>query len=250
MRIAVTLATLASTLALAVRGQINPQLSLWWVFLPLVVAAPGQAVDTIVRAMHTHRAPLREDDRRDIQQLATQALQDVARYGNIDITKVGVCVWVPGTVKPFLWKPRLLRVVRFRLDTAAAKPSDVDWVMGKGTIGEAWRSRRLQHKDWRAIANRHPGRLTDEQWTQIPTETKSGFTQEEFEEVRDKYAEVLAVPIVDSHSANVFYGVLSIDLPMDAVPADQTSRLELRAVQTKAKAAADTVALTLKHRRV
>lgn len=249
LRVAVTLATVASTVTAAVRSQVNPALDLRWVFVPLGIAAIGQTVDTIVRGLHSHRAPLREADHRDVQQLATQVLQDVSKAANVDITKVGVCVWVISSYRPFLWRPRLKRILRFRLDVSAATPTAVDWTRGKGVIGRAWETGKKQHVDWRPIAARYPGAISDAEWTRIPADTRWGFTREEFEAVRDKYAEVLALPIADSHAPEL-YGVLSVDLPMDAVPPDGISRLDRRAVEKKTAIAASGVALTLKHRRV
>lgn len=201
-RIVITAATAASTVSATVKTQVNPDLPLAWLFVPLSIATAGSIIDTGTKTVRAKRAPRREEDMNDVRQAAVQAHQEIARVANVPAQGLGVCVWEVRHYRPFLRKPRLHRIVRFRL-TLQSAPSDVDWTAGKGVIGAVWRTKTRKHVDWRGIASRWGRGLTDDDWAKIPSDTKFGFDRDEFEEICGKYAEVLAVPIKDGTTGSL-----------------------------------------------
>ena len=140
------------------------------------------------------------------------------------------------------------RILRFRL-TDNPQPSDVRWEQGKGTIGMCWKLDKAQHTYWLPISERHGrGDLADTAFDKLPDETKMGLTRREFNSIVNKYAEIKAVPLKDSHSR--ILGVVPVDLALkNRTRADgqalgsRTSRTTSQPLRRSFKRTADTASL-------
>jgi hypothetical protein len=87
------------------------------------------------------------------------------------------------------------------------------WTSGKGAIGRAWQERRPVHCPWRPIADALGNKpISEAEFSALTAEQTWGFTRDEFIGIVDKYAEVLAVPILSELGGSVL-GVLSLDVP-------------------------------------
>ncbi|MDD9206725.1 hypothetical protein PU560_09635 [Georgenia sp. 10Sc9-8] len=241
--------TAAAAAAAIVGALINSELvewSYWWVLAPAVIAAVGVSVDTLTAAVRKRRAPRKQETLDAIRQASASAIKEIRDHTSLPLEAVGACVWEVRSYRPLLWRPRLRRVIRFRIDTYPS-PSPVDWIEGKGTIGECWLSKAPKHRHVKPIADRWciDGAISDRDWARIPSKTKAGMSRQDFQELVGKYAEVLATPIKDQRSGALL-GVLSIDLPYDAAPEDGHPRLNSKVVKAKAGASASVVSHLLK----
>lgn len=191
-----------------------------WVQALLVIIVGFIALSDNVRSsIKEYSYPKAEGKRARIQKSAVGALAQISKDSGHDLMVLGVSVFA--VRKKFtrvfyifpVRKPQLKRIERFRL-TNSPQASTVKWVAGKGCIGEAWETRRQSYKDWRRIAEKYgEENLTKAQFDRLPAGTRSGFTYEEFRGIVDKYAEILAVPIMSVHGETVL-GIISIDRPM------------------------------------
>jgi len=162
-----------------------------------------------------------------MQKAITAALVEISAETTISLPILGASVFrVQKRIRltkswPFVgWESFLFRVLHFRL-SASPQPSTVVWTPGKGAIGQCVRSRRAVHKNWSPIARRYRHKPPSAaKYASLPAETKSGFTYEEFIGIVEKYAEILAVPIMSEDGANIL-GVISIDRPYDPARTDE-----------------------------
>jgi hypothetical protein len=124
---------------------------------------------------------------------------------------------------PIPWLPwreqRLHRILRFRL-SASPQTSQLSWTKGKGAIGKCWEERQPVLLDRRATIaqfgeGKHP--TDDAAFSRLTTDQRAGFSREEFNQMIDRYGEILAVPVVAKYSGE-FLGVLSIDCRAEAYP--------------------------------
>lgn len=179
--------------------------------------AAGLAVviffDNCRAAWRRHKAPGRQQARARMQKAVVGALVTVGEDKNVALRHLGGSVFAIRR-RGLLRHPRLVRVLRFRLDDHP-QPSQVVWTPGKGAIGRCWKQRRKVHSDWLAVAEKYGGReLTAAQFAKIPPATRDGFNLSEFVGIVDKYAEILAVPVL-SHLGEIV-GVISIDVAAKA----------------------------------
>ncbi|WP_347123295.1 hypothetical protein [Microbacterium sp. SY138] len=143
-------------------------------------------------------------------------IREVARRHRIDITLLGASVFRVRRRFGLFGRKQLERVDRYRMSDLPQQ-SKVVWVSGKGAIGEAWRNVAIEHVDWRPIQARWgSGKVkTEADWTRVPLEDRCGMTMAEFLNIVDKYAEVLAIPILKPNTTRCD-GVLSLDVPIRA----------------------------------
>jgi hypothetical protein len=175
-----------------------------WLLVGTGLLVFAEATASAVRAFRTRGA----DQRRAAIRIAIlPVLRDVARSRHIDITMLGASVFV-------VRLGRLVRVDRYRMSDLPQE-SRVTWKAGKGAIGQAWRTSSITHQDWRPIHERWGGQpITPEIWARIPPDDRSGFERDEFQNIVDKYAEVLAVPMLRPGGRCV--GVVALDVPIRA----------------------------------
>lgn len=169
--------------------------------------------DNLGALAHKFRAHERAAARSRMHTPLVGALDAIADARGVPLSSLGISVFVPR--RGFLWPRRKLkRVFRFRLGTYPP-PSKVTWTLGKGVIGECWRTGIPVLHDRRAAAAWYGrygryGLPNKAQYKAVPPEAKSRFSFKEFIQTIDKYGEILAVPVRHPNTGDLV-GVLSID---------------------------------------
>jgi hypothetical protein len=181
-------------------------------FWALVTVAVAAFLEAVTGAWSRFRTPSAQRSHKAIQKAVLASLKSVCQVTGLDLTVVGGSVFV--VRRRFLRAPRLHRVERYRLSDYP-QASKVDWVQGKGAIGLAWRDMTPHHVSWIGVVEGSgDGPVTEAQFGALDPDLRYGFTFEEFRTVYDKYAEVLAVPIVSEDGSRCL-GVYAIDVPRD-----------------------------------
>jgi hypothetical protein len=113
----------------------------------------------------------------------------------LDYRDLGVAGYRIEAVWWWPWRSRLRRVHRVR---ASRRPvsSDVAWRPGKGVIGACVDRGEVVAVDL-AQLYADLGDPTAEEWRDLPADLRLGLDYEEYRDVRDKYAVVVATPIID-----------------------------------------------------
>ncbi|PKI89857.1 hypothetical protein CW368_11855 [Actinomycetales bacterium SN12] len=172
-------------------------------------------IDSVWSAVATFIGRGRKASQERIRLLLLPVIREVARRHKVDITLLGASVF--RVRRQFLVGKKMLeRVDRYRMSDFPQQ-SKVNWLPGKGAIGEAWRQVAIRHVDWRPIQARWgDGKIeTEADWARVPAEDRCGLTMAEFLNIVDKYAEVLAIPILKPGTTKCD-GVLSLDVPIRA----------------------------------
>lgn len=188
-----------------------------------IVVAVGSFVTNFLGSVRAATAARREGARQRIQKACIAAAALTHDITGLDILSIGVSVF-RAKRRPAMrlaWWPFYLRVhhldrvERFRLKDTP-QPSTVAWLAGKGAIGKCLETRRRVHKNWSPIVVRFQDNPpTQDQFAQLPEGDRDGFTFDEFIGIMDKYAEILALPIM-SVGGGAIVGVIAIDRPFDA----------------------------------
>lgn len=175
-------------------------------------------VDNIRGAWAARKGNNHAERRARIEKVVSVALAAIAHDSKHNMALLGVSVFAVRHrfVRNGLKVNRvetLKRIVRFRMSDIP-QPSKIAWVPSKGCIGEAWSTRRSSYIDWRPIADRHGGDqlVSEERYSRLSAKARAGFTYDEFRGIVDKYAEILAVPILSDPDGTVL-GVVSFDRP-------------------------------------
>ncbi|MGW2871313.1 hypothetical protein [Kitasatospora sp. NPDC001225] len=102
----------------------------------------------------------------------------------------------------------LVRLARLRFNDMQP-PSDIEWLEGKGIVGECWRFRRYHEYDFDTHhSDQHT--WTEEKWDELSPDLTMGMSWAEFEQVRGRYGIIGAFPIVHADT-NRLLGVLALD---------------------------------------
>lgn len=148
---------------------------------------------------------------KDAQKAVIACIRSIHELTGLDILSIGCSVYV-ASHRGLRRAPYLRRDVRFRLSDMPQE-SDVTWTAGKGAVGTAWKTKRVTHKDWTALAARYGNvEMTRAEFDRLKPSTTSGFTHMEFQTIAAKYAEILAVPIFGDGGC---VGVVAVDLPVE-----------------------------------
>lgn len=179
----------------------------------LVITGAIILIDSLVAALVDFRKKGQDRRRVEIRKTLLPLLRSIARGNHLDITMLGASVFV--VRRRWIFWSRLKRVERYRMSDLP-QVSKVAWNRSKGAIGRAWRDPGIQHVDWRPIQARWgDGKVkTEQDWESVPEADRSGFSLEEFRIVVDKYAEILAIPMLTDSGKCV--GVLALDVPLRA----------------------------------
>lgn len=220
-----------------------------WLPLPAIVVVSLVITSGLVAsaqgAFRLAVKPNRQDRQlaADIHQAAIGLAVHIAKHTKIPLEHVGVSAWVVKRYRPWLKNPRLSRIVRFRV-TNSIPPSDVDWTIGKGAVGQAWEVRRPTFHTWRDLCDKYgrDGKLTEAQWKGIAKRNRFGFTYQEYKSMLGKYSEVAAFPVCATSGSVI--GVISIDIPYEAVD-DNQSRLDVRDVRDRVVTMGELMRVTL-----
>jgi hypothetical protein len=130
----------------------------------------------------------------------------------LDYRDLGIAAYALKPVWWWPWRARLRRVHRVR---ASRRPvsSDVAWRPGKGAIGACVVRGEVVAVD---LAQMYAdlGEPTEEEWLRVPDDIRLGLSYEEYLNVRDKYAVVVATPVIDdSGSRSRVVGCVALDAP-------------------------------------
>lgn len=151
-------------------------------------------------------------DLADVQLTAAAwAIVDLVGHG-LDYRDLGLAAYRVERVWWTPWKQRLRRVHRVR---ASRRPvtSRIVWAPGKGVIGRCVAKGEVALYDLHRMYD-DLGAPTAAEWMTLPDDLRLGLTYAEYLDVRDKYAVVVATPVIDdsgAHSAVV--GCVALDGP-------------------------------------
>ncbi|NHC14188.1 hypothetical protein [Motilibacter deserti] len=214
--VAVVAAVVVAALALRTVGAWAPPRPL---LVVLVVASAllsaGSTSAAAVQEWRTRRLGAR---RERAEQLLTAAAWAVADATGLDYRDLGAAAYRlerPGLLRLVGAgrRERLRRVHRLR-PRHRLGASGIDWRPGVGVVGSCVAMRQVVAQDLDAVY-RALLPCTREEWeTLVPEAVRQGLTYDEFVDVRDKYAVVVATPVVDDSSpVPRVVGCLSLDGP-------------------------------------
>lgn len=175
--------------------------------------------------------------RDELRQALSDMIKQIRDHTGLSVEVIGASIWRPKSYRPWLSGERLDRLVRFRMDGLPG-PTAIEWTAKKGAIGACWASNRDCHRSWKAISRRHQSDegMSDAEWSAVGPKARANFSKAEFEAMCGKYAEVLAVPVQDVRGG--FMGVISVDIPGDAVDPNGPDQLDSRKVKNTVRTAA------------
>lgn len=186
--------------------------------------------DTIRRAWKRLTVRDRELLRVQVRNQLASVIVTIAENEGINVSDVGCGIFV---VRPAGWfnhRPeQMIRPERVRIPDDLHE-TKVEFTQGKGAVGQAWEHKIPAHTDWIAINEKYNGRpdYIAKRWEKIPDATKRNFTMAEFIGMVGKYAEVIAVPIIDEGK---FLGCIAVDRRWNEN--DPTARCLLNTERTK-----------------
>jgi hypothetical protein len=195
-------------------------------WVPVAVAVVVAVGSFITNSWGTVRAATearREGVRQRIQKSCIAAAALTSQITGLDMLTIGVSVFKTRRRPAARWSSRpfylqvhhLERVERFRLNDTP-QPSTVRWLAGKGAIGKCVETRRWVHKNWSPVVQRFQDEApTQAEFSQLPEGVRDGFDYDEFIGIMDKYAEILALPVMSVGGGEIV-GVIAIDRPFDA----------------------------------
>jgi hypothetical protein len=130
----------------------------------------------------------------------------------LDYRDLGIAAYALQRVWWWPWRGRLRRVHRVR---ASRRPvsSDVAWAPGKGVIGACVVRGEVVAVD---LAQMYAdlGEPTADEWLRVPDDIRLGLGYAEYLNLRDKYAVVVATPIiVDTGPRSRVLGCVALDAP-------------------------------------
>jgi hypothetical protein len=180
----------------------------------VVTSAALAAITTIGSAWGEWRGR-RLAERRELASISLEAaawaIVDQVGHG-LDYRDLGVAAYRVGRHWWWPFRPLLFRVERVR-PSRRPVASHVSWRPGKGVIGACVARGEVVAVDV-AQMYRDLGSPTEQEWETVPAEIRQGLSYEEYLDVRDKYAVVVAAPIIDDTgpSASVV-GCIALDGP-------------------------------------
>lgn len=130
----------------------------------------------------------------------------------LDFRDLGIAVYRSDRRWWWPWGSRLRRVHRVR---ASRRPvsSDVAWRPGKGVIGACVTQGEVVAVDL-AQMSADLGQPSAQEWRQVPDDLRMGLEHDEYLDLRDKYAVVVASPIIDDRGPRSrVVGCLALDGP-------------------------------------
>lgn len=189
----------------------NQTLQIWVVGALLVLTAG----DAIRRALVRSQVVAEERKRVEVRNILASAIVAIADSLKISVSQLGAGV--------FLVKPRGVRRTESLIRTERVRiPDDlyetkVHFTRGKGAVGSCWEHRRVIHQNLHQINDKYydEPELIDHRWDSLSENTTKGFTKEEFTAIVGKYAEVLAVPIMDN---GTLVGCIALDRRWEQTP--------------------------------
>jgi len=163
----------------------------------IVTSAALAAVSTIGSAWGEWRSR-RAGRRREVVEilLESAAWAVVDQVGPpLDYRDLGIAAYRTERSRWRPWRNQLRRVHRVR---ASRRPvsSDVEWRPGKGVIGTCVSRGEVVAVDM-ARLYAELGEPSAAEWAQVPEDTRLGLSYAEYLDLRDKYAVVVATPIID-----------------------------------------------------
>jgi hypothetical protein len=227
--------------------QLSPNFDPWVWSISLAIIAADNVGTLISRAV---RARLGRKDAK-IEAALMSLLLAVTDAGDLRFQDLGASVYVT------TWRGRLRgrsgrrpmplkRIHRFRPSGYPLR-SGIAWSAATGAVGECWRTHRVVHKKWHAIATTYDGVELDEaQFAKISKDARSGFTCEQFNAIVGKYSEIVTVPIWHGRNDRRQIGVLSLDRVFQADQPDFSYQLGKKDVLAVASATASAAGRILK----
>jgi hypothetical protein len=180
----------------------------------IVVSTTLAAITTIGGAWAEWRRR-RLGARRDLAefQLEATAWAIVDQVGNaLDYRDLGIAVY--GLRRVWWWPPsqRLMRLYRVRASRRPAT-SNIVWRPGKGVIGACVERQDVVAVDLKQMYD-DLGFRTEDEWATVPADMRLGLSYGDYLDVRDKYAVVVASPLIDDSGGRArVRGCVALDGP-------------------------------------
>ena len=205
-------AAAAATLALNGSGAVDAPTAL--LVACIAVSTALAALATIGAAWGEWRG-LRLAARRelaDVQLAATAwAIVDQVSSG-LDFRDIGIAVYRSERDR---WRPGHRRLRRLHRVRASRRPvtSSIRWQPGKGVIGSCVAQGEVVAVDLTQMY-RDLGDPSAGEWATVPDDVRLGLSYEEYQDARDKYAVVVASPVIDDSGTSAqVVGCVALDGP-------------------------------------
>jgi hypothetical protein len=171
-------------------------------------------ISPAVAAYGAHEAR-REKFRSDVYTALLAALARISDKAGVPASAVGLSAYIVRRQRWRFWKQYQARVGRVRL-SSFPPPSTIEWVRGKGFLGECWAKQNT-------VIDRHiPTRYAkyvgcDEAgWAAAPPEIRLGLTFQEWETTQQRYVYIRVAPILTARDGPSRYvGCVSLDTAHD-----------------------------------
>ncbi len=229
---AVAVATFAVAAALALRAAgvwdaTSTELAVLGV--ALAALAMGSSLGAAVGEYHTQRSAERRAKVAYLLEALGWAIQDAT---GIDLRDLGLAAYVID--RPLLRRQQRLRRLHRLRPRATPGVSGVTWRPGKGVIGMCVVEGRDIGYDVSALDRDLEG-VSAAEWAQLAADDRLGLSYEEWLLLREKFAVVVATPIVREHSGRArTIGCVAVDGPagkLDALFSDEV-RIEMQSAAT------------------
>ena len=191
----------------------NPKHIFGWT-VSLIVVLAGEAVGQEgAAAWRAYRTDRRHRFQEKARVALNSALLKLSRCG-LDLEQVGVSAFLVRRRWWCPWRPILERIARVRLPSTPPG-SSITWTKGKGVIGVCWETHNPVAKNTQQAYKAYMG-CSKEKWKQVPSDVRMRMTHKDFVRIAQKYAGVVAVPIVTIGGRPKVVGCVSVDLRQDA----------------------------------
>lgn len=216
----------------------------WWKLDPWVIPAARYALIASTLAESTwglSRVKARERTNArelELDKQCVSLLVTLARVAQIEVDVAGCNVWSKQYSRrhgTYLWREHRRRLSNY------PQPSEVLWTEGKGVIGRCLKEGEDVYQSWRPAQRQWADteEISATQWRDVSERERWGFGRAEYLRSIRKYSEILAMPIKDRHGRVL--GVLSVDIPADRAPADDSLCLKSGDVRSIVSTAADSL---------
>jgi hypothetical protein len=164
--------------------------------------------------------------RRDGEQVLKGALMQVQRLSGLDLSKIGLHLFLVGKKWQVGWPLRFeyqMHTVRVKM-SEYPPPTGIVFTNGKGVIGLCWKTKSFQALDVRRAYAQYMD-ATQEEWDKLTDDQRFGLTYDEFLRTKEHTGTILAAPLLEGMGTK-YLGCVSLDAPGDCFASLSTPQVK------------------------